>query len=95
MNFKDTGLKFLSESCETWCFPIDIGKTMGPKTEKDLFRKGLKRVARNCQQRGVKRAQHPRWTVELKARQIKWHTVLIEHYNQGQAIMCLILNLHW
>ena len=41
--------------------------------------KGLKREARNCQQRGVKRAQHPRGTVWMKkVRNIWWLTVLTD-----------------
>ena len=51
----------------------------GSKNRKRSFPKGLKREARNCQQRGVKRAQRPRGTVWMKkVRNIRWHTVLID-----------------
>ena len=43
-------------------------QTVGPKTEKDHFPKDLKREARNCQQRGVKRAQRARGAVWMKVR---------------------------
>ena len=38
----------------------------GSKNRESSFPKGLKREARNCQQAGVKRAQHPRGTVWIK-----------------------------
>ena len=53
-------LRFRFKVVKHWVFLRDSGSefhTVGPKTEKDLFPKGLKREARNCQQRGVKRAQ--------------------------------------
>ena len=51
-------------------------QTVDPKTERS-FPKGIKRKARNCQQRGVKRAQRPTGTVWMKkVRNIRWHTVL-------------------
>ena len=34
-------------------------QTEGPKTEKDLFSRGLKRRTRNCQQSDAKKAQRP------------------------------------
>ena len=37
--------------------------------QRNIFSKGLKREARNCQQRGVKRAQRPRgmvWTKKVR-----------------------------
>ena len=41
-------------------------KTVGPKAQKDFFPKRLRREARNCQQRVVKKVQRPRGTVWSK-----------------------------
>ena len=49
---------------------------MGLKTERSVP-KGLKREAKNCQQRGVTRAQHLREIVWKKVRSIWWKSVLI------------------
>ena len=39
----------------------------------------LETEARNCKQRGVKRAQRPGWVVWIKkVRKIKWHSVMTE-----------------
>ena len=51
---------------------------MGSTHRERSFSKGLKREARNCQQRGVMRALRPRGTVWVKVRKIWWHTVLID-----------------
>ena len=54
----------------------------------------------NCQQRGVKRAQRPRWIVWMKkVRNVRWHTVLIDTLKTSQwsvlssavALACLDL----
>ena len=71
-------------------------QTVGPKTEKDLFPKSLKRKARNCQQRGVKRAQRPRETVLMKKiRNIKWHSVLIDTLKTETSNFVLNPSLQW
>ena len=69
---------------------------MGPKTEKDLFAKGLKREARNCQQRGVQRAQRPRGTVWMKTvGNLRWHTVLVDTLQTETSNFVLDPSLHW
>ena len=69
---------------------------MGPKTEKYLNPKGLKREARNCQQRGVKTAQHPRGTIWMKkVRNIRWHTFLIDTLKTETSNFLLNPSLHW
>ena len=68
---------------------------VGPKTERS-FPKGLKREARNCQQRGVKRAQRPRWTVWMKkVRNLRWHTALIDTLKTETSNFVLNPRLHW
>ena len=60
-------LKFSLKVVKHCVFLSDSGsefQTVGPKTEqRKIFPKGLKREAKNCQQRGAKRGQHPRGTV--------------------------------
>ena len=67
----------------------------GSKNRKRSFPKGLKREARNCQQRGVKRAQHSRGTVWMKVRNIRWHTVLIDTLKTEISNFVLNPSLHW
>ena len=71
---------------------------MGPKSEKDIFfSKGLEREARSCQQRGVKRAQHPRRIEWMqKVRNIIWrHAVLIDTLKTETSNFVLNPSLHW
>ena len=57
MNFKEMDLKFLFKSCKTLCFLRDSGGfKQWVQKQRKIFSKGLKREAKNCQQRGVKRA---------------------------------------
>ena len=99
MNVKKMSLKFRFKSCKTLCFYLkDSGsefQTVGPKTERS-FPKGLKREVRNCQQRGVKRAQRPRGTIWMKkVRDIRWHTVLIDTLKTEISNFVLNPSLHW
>ena len=71
-------------------------QAVSPKTEEDPFPTVLKREARNCQQKGVKRAQRPRGAVWMKkVRNIRWHTVLIDTLKTETSNFALNLSLHW
>ena len=71
-------------------------QTVGPKTEKGSFPKGLKREARNCQQSGVKRAQRPRGIVWMKrVRNLWWYIVLIGTLKTKTINFVLNPSLHW
>ena len=87
------GLKFLYKSCEHCVFLEDSG---GSKNRERSFPKGLKREARNCQQKGVKRVQCPRGTVwTKKVRNIWWNTDLIDTLKTETSNFVLNPSLNW
>ena len=64
--------------------------------QRKVFSEVLKREARNCQQRGVKRVQRPRETVRMKKiRNIRWNTVLIDTLKTETSDFVLNPSLHW
>ena len=68
----------------------------GSKYREKSFPKGLKRKAKNCQQRGVKTALRPRGIVWMKkVRNIWWHTVLIDTLKTETSNFVLNSGLHW
>ena len=86
------GLMFLFQSCKNTVFLRDKGRefqTVGQKTDKELIPKGLKREARNCQQRCVKTAVRPKGPVWMKkVRNIWWHTGLIDTLKSEKKQFC-------
>ena len=93
-------LSFVLKVVKPCVFLRDSGsefQTESPKTEKDLSQRSrLKKEVRNCQQRGVERAQHPTGTVWMKkVRNIRWNTVLVDALKTETGNLILNHSLHW
>ena len=99
MNVKKVSLNFPFKCCKTLFFLRDSGsefQTVGPKNRERSFPKVLKKDARNCQPRGVKRTQRPRGTAWMKkVRNRRCHTVLIDTLKTETRIFVLNPSLHW
>ena len=71
-------------------------QTVGPKTEKDLLPKVSREKRENVSNEVFKRTQRPRGTVwTKKARNIRWHTVLIDTLKAETSNFVLNPSLHW
>ena len=69
---------------------------MSFKNRERSFAKGLKREARNCQQRCVKRAQRPKGIEWMKkVRNIWWHTVVIDTLKTETSNFVMNPSLLW
>ena len=96
MNVKKMNIKARLKHCVLLRDSGSEFQTLGPKTEKDVLPKGLKREARNCQQRGVKRAQRPRGTIWMKkVRNVRWHIVPINRLKTETSNFVLNPSLYW
>ena len=98
MNFKKCVLSFFVKAVKH-CLPEGWWEGVpdsGSKSRERPFSKSLETEARNCLQRGVKRAQRPRAIVWMKkARNRWWHTVLTDTLKTETSNFALNPSLHW